>query len=356
MLHYGIGALLIVLVITLTLSYYYNMEGFAAIAPAAPTTAPTAADVASGIASADNENTVAVPAPTKKDVTKTTHNHGTLSNKPSSQAVKENNIDNILKKDKLLVKAEYKGQFLRVFASMPSLSDNEAQQMWLIGSQDAGIAPPIWKLLIITNDSSYESAAIPEANYRPYIGQTVYIVPRGSSNPDDAYASFIIPIPPSKPNVINPKITLSDTGYSAMKLNKHSNLLNDVQKIIHNEMLANRSLDVIVKNPNSRSAATGFAGSTGSAAIQSAIQASKGPMTAKEQAKLEKSIEQLPSKLKKKAIAKMEEEGSCGGSSSGSCDSGSCGDSCHEKSEDDADMSKYIRKDQIPCWGCSLDY
>ena len=372
MLHYGIGALLIVLVITLTLSYYYNMEGFDAVTNSA--VSPAVSPVEQSLAPIDT--TIVAAAPKKGDIIKTTGNSGTLSNKPPSQSIKVNNIDSLLKKDKLSVKAEYKGKFLRIFATMPSLTDNEAQQLWLISGQDAGIAPPIWKLLIVTNDPAYESAAIPEPNYAPYVGQTAYIVPRGSSNPDDAYTSFIIPIPPTKPNVVNPRVTLSDTGYSAMKLNKHSNLLNDVQKIIHNEMLANRSLDVVVKNPRSGAAgsagsarASGAAGSAGSARASGAkgidaIASKIGPDAIKS------ALNSMEEEKKRGKAGNSSDDGSddgsdtCGGGCDGSCGgtcNNSCGGTCEgfkscQRSDNDVDMSKYIRKDQIPCWNCSLDY
>jgi hypothetical protein len=129
-----------------------------------------------------------------------------------------------------------------------------------------------------------------------------------------------------------------------MKLNKHSNLLNDIQKIIHNEMLANRSLDVIVKNPANRGAggeagisAAGVAGLGGATGAASRAAGASGAMSG-----------QLPPKIQAKALAEMKKNNSCDGSCGGTCNS------C--QSDSDPDMSKYIRKDQIPCYGCSLDY
>jgi hypothetical protein len=111
--------------------------------------------------------------------------------------------------------------------------------------------------------------------------------------------------PVSTPSVVNPDVSLSDTGYHAMALHKQSNLLNDIQKIVHNELLANRMMDVSVKNTQDRS---------------------------------------------KKDSCQSEPSDSC--DSSDSCES----DSCDAQKEIHHDMSKYIKKDEIPCWGCSIDY
>jgi hypothetical protein len=117
--------------------------------------------------------------------------------------------------------------------------------------------------------------------------------------------------PVSTPSVVNPDVSLSDTGYHAMALHKQSNLLNDIQKIVHNELLANRMMDVSVKNTQDRS---------------------------------------------KKDSCQSEPSDSCDSSdssdSSDSCES----DSCDAQKEIHYDMSKYIKKDEIPCWGCSIDY
>lgn len=107
-----------------------------------------------------------------------------------------------------------------------------------------------------------------------------------------------ISMPVSTPSVINPDVSLSDTGYQAMALHKQSNLLNDIQKIVHNELLANRMTDVSVKNAPDSSMGDNSMGDR------------------------------------------------CNSNSSDSC----------EQEERHHDMSKYIKKNEIPCWGCSIDY
>ena len=357
MLRYGIFSLLIILILTIALSYYYNMEAFAnltapvanpAAIPAVPlagkpekvkVTTPKIAEI----------NTKAIDVPEPNEIPVIQPDLSTIDTTVPSKSIKDTNTDSAInKKDTVNIRTEPRGKYLRVFASMPTLPDGQSLKFWLIANDpmqaDGNLTKTIWRNVFVTNNSKFESAAIPEEEYLPYVGQTAYLVPRGLNNPDDSYGTFIIPSP-SKPNVINPQVSLSDTGYAAMKLNKHSNLLNDVQKIIHNEMLANRSLDVIVKNANGRgvtgaSVPAPSAGTSVKAAARRAETLGATPDVAK-------AIAKLPPKIQAKALSEIKNENSCN-----SCNS--CNGS--ERSENDPDMSKYIRKDQIPCWGCSLDY
>lgn len=333
MLQYGIGALLIILIITITLSYQYNAEGFAVVAAktAPKIVAADAADSISSITGISDDKNVVVKAATNKELALANRKIGTVDRRTALNNDKSNNVENNRKIDKISVKTEYNGNFLRLFAYGPGFIDPEAQKYWVIG-MDAQ-EPPIWETVTVSNDENFESAIIPPEYYTPYINKVVYLVPKGSNNYRDAVTSFRIP-KPSIPMVINPKVSVSDTGYDAMKLNKQSNLLNDIQKIMHNEMLANRSLDVIVKNPNNRGVGRQVTGQvTGQATAAK-------PMS-------EKAIAQLPPTLQAKARKQMQKN-SCNGSCGGTCDS------C--QSDNNPDMSKYIRKDQIPCYGCSLDY
>ena len=319
MLHYGIGALLIILIITITLSYYYNKEGFENITTspsiAVPSIiSPTNTSPISSLALGNTQYVDTIPTPQGKSIEVIPSQQGkivnlnpqanlsTLNKGLSTQDIKDKNTDNTLTlKDKLIVKAEFRDDKLRIFASMGSLPDTAELPFWLLGKNpnNPDNAPPviIWRFVFVTNDPGNEAAAIPPDNFKPFVGQTVYLVPKSITNIDDAYATFIIPqldntLPPvvPSPTVINPKVDISDTGCTAMQLNKQSNLLNDIQKIIHNEMLANRTLDITVKN-------------TG-----------------------------------KNTENKSDTQ-------------------CNSSPDPSApDMSQYIRKDQIPCWGCSLDY
>ena len=274
MLRYSICTLLIILIVTIVLSYSYNEEAFADI------TAAAAMSGAAGAGAGAGAN------PKKVDTTVT-------------------NTDNQIVKDRINITTEYNDNFLRIFAAMPSLNSTQSVKYRLLSEDGTELT----NNLTVTNDIRYESASLPLSKIKSYFNTTAYIVPKGVNSINDAYTSFTIPSPknsivppiapvaPLVPAVVNPEVSLSDTGYDAMKLNKQSNLLNDIQKIVHNEILMHRATDVSVKNPASK---------------------------------------------KKKANRNVSNV--------------SCEAQDEMKDEGTQDMSKYIKKDEIPCWGCSLDY
>ena len=276
--------LLIVLVCTITASYYYNREAFADVA-------------------------------------------ATLDPRV------ESNTDSKTKKERINVRADYNGKernYMRVFASMPSLSPTDQRTFWVIGHDKNTGVSVVEGNLIVTKDPNYVSANIPTDDVKAWVGKILYIVPNGIQSTADAYASFIVPKPkngdappanappanapnaapnPPKPTIISPTVELSDTGYKAMELNKKSNMINDIQQIVKNELLADRMLDSTVKNTSTK-----------------------------------------PEKARRKKSC--DPDNSC--DSDNSCDNSY--DSCTDASESKIDMSKYIKKDEIPCWGCSIDY
>lgn len=93
-------------------------------------------------------------------------------------------------------------------------------------------------------------------------------------------------------NDIHPEVSVSDTAYTAMELQNKSSLLKDIQQIIHQELAASRTTH-----------------------------------------------ENHPMNM--------------GHASHHKSDSVEQGD---EYNKSKVDMSQYIKKNAIPCWGCSLDY
>lgn len=117
-------------------------------------------------------------------------------------------------------------------------------------------------------------------------------------DPDESVApsdpqSQLSPAGPSRQDV-TPQVSLSNTGYTALELQNKSNMLKNIQKIVRNEIAASRN------------------------------QSENNPMA-------------------------MANE-SCASSGSHAMQQG------NEYKQNKHDMSEYIRKDSIPCWGCSLDY
>ena len=110
-------------------------------------------------------------------------------------------------------------------------------------------------------------------------------------------------------NDIVPDISISGSGYNAMNLQERSELLKDIQKLVKNEVLANRSTSSIISGETQQ--------------INDTNSTAQG-----------KEYEESCYK---------ETEYRCPKNPDGSC-------------PPLPDMTQYIKKDQIPCWGCSLDY
>ena len=97
----------------------------------------------------------------------------------------------------------------------------------------------------------------------------------------------------SYPHHVVPQVSVSDTAYTAMDLQNKSALLQNIQKIVKNELAASRN------------------------------QSNNNPIAMGEDC----------------------------------CNSDStCDQQGQEYNSEKNDMSKYIKKDSIPCWGCTLDY
>ena len=116
-------------------------------------------------------------------------------------------------------------------------------------------------------------------------------------------------------NIVIPEVSVSGSAYDAMSLQQKSKILRDIQNAVKNEILSQRQIQ---------------------------------PITPKEQMskQLEKVQEQTEQNIPSNSIQQGKEYNSCK-----SCPSNPDG-SCPPV----PDMSQYIRKDQIPCWNCTLDY
>ena len=316
MLRYCICTLLIILIVTIVLSYSYNEEAFTDITAASAMAGAGATGAPAGGAGAGGAGAGAVGAGGAPPV---------IITNPKKADTSVTNTDNQIVRDRINIATEYTDNFFRIFAAMPSLNSTQSVKYRLM-SED-GIV--LTNNLTVTNDIRYESASLPLSKMKPYFNTTAYILPKGVNSINDAYASFMIPPPkggtpmppvaPPAPEVDNPEVILSETGFDAMKLNKQSNLLNDIQKIVHNEMLIHRATDASVKNPSKKKRANRNASNASNRNASNASNASNDS------------------------------------NRNASCAQDEMGDEMGEEIETQ-DMSKYIKKDEIPCWGCSLDY
>jgi hypothetical protein len=121
-----------------------------------------------------------------------------------------------------------------------------------------------------------------------------------------------------------PEVSISETAYDAMKLNQESNLLKNIQKIIKNELTANRQTEMVRSNNN----------------------ISKS--NANEQGNEYKSAQ----RKKWNGISGREDPSNCAPYKSNSSQKMYT----YEDEEDACSANSYIKKDEIPCWGCNLDY
>lgn len=117
-------------------------------------------------------------------------------------------------------------------------------------------------------------------------------------------------------NDVKPEVVMSDTSYDAMALKQKSDLLSSIQKMFRNELLANRSTDASIKD-------------TSSSSYSKSSSTQQGNEFNKASQKCDDSSD--------------EESYRCPKNPDGSC-------------PPVPDMTQYIKKDAIPCWGCSVDY
>jgi hypothetical protein len=113
---------------------------------------------------------------------------------------------------------------------------------------------------------------------------------------------------PARVDIV-PEVTISGVGYDALTLQQRADLLRDIQKTVRNDIMANRAMKPIISGETRQSKDT--------------------DATAQGQ----------------------EYESSCHKDTEYRCPKNPDG-SCPPL----PDMSQYIKKDAIPCWGCSLDY
>ena len=127
----------------------------------------------------------------------------------------------------------------------------------------------------------------------------------------------IVPVHPPAAGPMSTSVTVSDQGFEAMEKNQRAALLRDIQKVIRNELISNRATQHVKKGGDSEEDCD-----------DDEEEEDKGESDATHQGR-----------DYKKNSHKKEDECSVNG-----------------KCDPLVDMTKFIRKDQIPCWGCNIDY
>ena len=145
---------------------------------------------------------------------------------------------------------------------------------------------------------------------------------------------------PTRTDVV-PEVKFSEDGYNALMLQQKADILKDLQKVVRNEVLANRSTTPMLHND-----------SCGGGAEDDHKDDKNGCEHVKEPGCGDNTwVNECGKKsLKDKVTAAISQ----GKEYENSCykDKKSAGASCPPQ----ADMAQFIKKDAIPCWGCNLDY
>lgn len=175
---------------------------------------------------------------------------------------------------------------------------SEAQKWNLTYLGDCNNEPQYWKQVVKAN--------------------TVDSIPNISPTTSASSAPAPVSTTPQR-NVVVPEVTLSDSGYNAMKLQQKKDLLKDIQKVVRNEILANRMTTPMIKEKENDKIFSDYDSEESDSTMQG------------------KEYESNCQKMN------GEEEYRCPKNSNGSC-------------PPVPDMTQYIKKDAIPCWGCSIQY
>ena len=194
----------------------------------------------------------------------------------------------------------------------------DGQLHWYPSPPIASSWDPNWGNFIQLPDCSSLTAGTPlEMNKGPLgiQGPQGPVGPQGPAGVGASTASGAKAAIPPQRNDVHPQVTVSDTSYDAITLKQKSDLLTNIQKMFRNELLANRSTDDSIKDTSSSY--------SDSSSTQQGNEFNK---------------------------------------TSQKCDGSSDEDSYHcPKNPNDScppipDMTQYIKKNAIPCGGCSVDY
>lgn len=135
-------------------------------------------------------------------------------------------------------------------------------------------------------------------------------VPATAPSPSGETLSLVTPPTSSTPqrNDVVPQISISGSGYDAMSAQQKADLLRDIQKAVRNELLVNRNTTPVIANTSSK-----------------------------------KDTDATAQGKEYESGCQKDSEYRCPKNPDGTC-------------PPVPDMSQYIKKDEIPCWGCTLDY
>jgi hypothetical protein len=305
--------LLIILVAVIAISYYMNKEGFEDI-----TSGATPGVVLAGCSDGTSFN---IKAKTKDG--------STITGAKLVYSSTSNTVDTGAQSDSVLAGNLTIPPTLDVITSVPLTSLSDGKTYYLIGPNDSAyVGGSTTALNGIMYAKDYVNKCVtPSAPASAPAGGANSILP-GVPTPTLKPILPGVPTPTLKPilpgvptpgdeapgavpqnNQVMPEISISGSGYDAMTLQQRMELLKDIQKVVRNELVTHRATDPIISGETRKC----------------------NPTDATAQGK--------------------EYSKSCYKGGDESCPSYPDG-TCPPL----PDMSQYIKKDAIPCWGCALDY
>jgi len=311
--------LCILLVVIITVSYYFNTEGFYAGTPA---TIQSVTDAASPKLSAAY---AAQKASEVADAELSNANAKLSEALPADKAAKQAIVDT--KKEAaqtaLIAAKKAKAEALTAIAAIEEM----------LGKTGSRNRPAL----------SYEDYMKKHSNPRDPVNvkhsmdnlKGVISTPSRNSMDENLYRE-------RDRQIGTPKVSISDTAYDAMELNQQSSLLKNIQKIIRNELLATRSTQPVQTSKD------GAKVSHSEQQGKEFNNASEKRMNDKIQSHAEPS-NAAPYGNRKKIMNDMKNNSTY----MKHCKN----NSMDLDSDDECSLnSSYIKKDEIPCWGCTLDY
>jgi hypothetical protein len=192
---------------------------------------------------------------------------------------------------------------LSVIATVPLTSLNEGKTYYLIGPSDAKYEPGTTKLLNgMLYDKNFINKCITPAAAAPTTAPATAAT--GATGATGTPAAVTGSVPQN--NQVVPQVGISTTGQDAATLQQRMELLKDLQQMVKNEMLAQRATQPVTDSSTCKQPSTSNSTAQGKEYSSSSQKTSD--------------------------------------------------DSCTPECPSMPDMSKYIKKDAIPCWGCSIDY
>jgi hypothetical protein len=142
---------------------------------------------------------------------------------------------------------------------------------------------------------------------------------------------------PTRTDVV-PQVSFSENGYNALMLQQKADLLKDIQKVVRNEVLANRSTTPMLHND-------GYGCGSEDEHKSECEPVKDHGCNNEDVPKNECGEKSVKDKVTAAISQGKEYENSCYKDKTARA-------SCPPQ----PDMAQFIKKDAIPCWGCSLDY